>query len=272
VERSPSLDLLLPRAEHSAVLAYAQAHRDGFPGEAVRAEEALDQLQSDVAQSERSAWDAWDGAHPDEAADAPHQLLALLAAGDAEKSADPERAVRAQDALFPPTLLLAQLEPAEQGAEAEPYRPDVVRSEEQSCGAQVLAAWQQPAERLDAARSELREQQAMQRPSWRALQVQVELPQLRAALWGELVAQLLPGPQVVQATRQERQASQPLAARPRVAQQERAAAERKPKLAGRAEPRPGQAWPAEPRLLASAQRPAARGAAARAQRPLPSSA
>jgi hypothetical protein len=176
-----------------------------------------------------------------------------------------------QDALFPPTLLLAQLGPAEQGAEAEPYKPDVVRSGEQSCGAQVLAAWQQPAERLDAARSEPLEQQAMQRPSWRALQVQV-VPQLRAALWGELVAQLLPGPQVVQATRQERQASQPLAARPRVAQQERAAAERKPKLAGRAEPRPGQAWPAEPRLLASAERPAARGAAARAQRQLPSSA
>jgi hypothetical protein len=155
--------------------------------------------------------------------------------------------------LFPPTLLLARLGPAEQGAEAEPYKPDVVRSGEQSCGAQVLAAWQQPAERLDAARSEPLEQQAMQRPSWRAPQVQVELPELRAALRGEPVAQLLPGPQVVQAGQQERQASQPPAARPRVAQQERAAAERKPKLAGWAEPRPGQAWPAEPRLLASAE-------------------
>lgn len=257
--------------ERSAVQACAQAHRDGFPDEPVRAEEALDQLQSDAAQSGPSAWDAWDGARRGEAADAFHQRLALLAAGGAEKSADLERAVQARDALFPPTLRLAQLGPAEQGAEAEPYRPDVVRSGEQSCGAPVLAAWQQPAERPDAARWEPREQQAIQRPSWRALQAQVELPQLRAALRGERVAQLLQGPQVVQATQQERQASQPPAARSRVAQQERAAAERKPKLAGRAEPRPGRAWPAEPRLLASAEPLAPRDAPV-AQPQLPSSA
>ena len=153
---SPSLGLLLHRAGRSAVRACAQAHRDGFPDEPVRAEEALDQLQADAAQWEPSAWDALDGARRDEA-DAPRQLLALPAAEDAEKSADPERAVRAQDALFPPALLLAQLEPAEQDAEAEPYRLDVVRSGEQSCAARVFAAWQQPAERLDAARSESRD-------------------------------------------------------------------------------------------------------------------
>jgi len=173
-ERSPSLDLLLHRAERSAVRACAQAHRDGFPDEPVRAEEGLDQLQADAAQSGPTAWDAWDGARRDEAADAPHQLLALPAAGDAEKSADPEQAVREQDALFLPTLLLAQLEPAEQGEEAEPYRPDVVRSAEQSCAAQVAVARPQPAERLDAACSELQEQRAARKRSLMVQQAQVE--------------------------------------------------------------------------------------------------
>jgi hypothetical protein len=211
-----------------------------------------------------------DGARRDEA-DAPHQLLALPAAEDAEKSADPERAVRAQDALFPPALLLAQLEPAEQDAEAEPYRLDVVRSGEQSCAAQVFAAWQPPAERLDAARSESREPPAVPKRSSMALQVQVELPRLRAAGRGEPVTQRLSGPQVVQAAQLEPQASQAPAARPRDGQQEREPAERKPELAGRAEPRPGQAWLAEPRLLVSAEPLAARDAPV-AQPQLPSSA
>jgi hypothetical protein len=266
------LVLLLPRAERSAVRACAQAHRDGFPDEPVRVEEALDQLQSGAAQWEPSAWDALDGARRDEA-DAHHQLLALPAAEDAEKSADPERAVRAQDAWFPPALLHAQLGQAEQDAEAEPYRPDVVRSGEQSCAAQVFAARQQPAERLDVACSVPREQRRAvpTRPSM-ALQVQVELPRLRAAVRGEPVTQQLLEPLVVQAAQLERQASQPVAARPRVAQQQRVSAERKPELAARSEPRPGQAWAAEPRRLASAERPAGRGAAGQAQLQLPSSA
>ena len=267
-ERSPSLDLLLPRAEHSAVRACAQAHRDGFPDEPVRAEEALDQLQSDAAQSGPSAWDAWDGARRGEAADAPLQLLALLAAGDAEKSADPEPAVRAQDALFPATLLLAQLEPAEQGAEGEPYRPDVVRSGEQSCGAQVFAARQQVAEQLDAECSAPREQRAAPKQSSMALQAQVEQPLPVVALRDERVAQL---PPELQEEQLERQASQRLAAQLWDAPQEWASAEQKPELAVQAEPRPGQAWPPEPRLLASGEPLAARGAVV-AQRQLPSSA
>jgi hypothetical protein len=118
--------------------------------------------------------DALDGARRDEAAFSPLQLLALPAAGDAEKSADPERAVRAQDASFPPVLLLAQLGPAEQDAEAEPYRPDVVQSAEQSCAAQVVAARQQLVEQLDAECSAPQEQRAAPKRSWKALQAQVE--------------------------------------------------------------------------------------------------
>lgn len=265
------MGLLLPRAGHSAVLACAQAHPDGFRDERAREEEALGQLQLDAAQSGPSAWDAWDGARRDEAADVRHQLRALLAAGDAGKSADPERGVRARDASFPPGLPLALLVLAEQDAEAEPYRPDVARSGEQSCAAQVLAARLQPAERLDAARSEPREQRWTQRPSLlKALKAQVELPQLQAAPQGERVAQQRPGPQVVQAAQLERQASQPLAAQSWDAQQERASAERKLELAARAEPRPGQAWAVEPRLLASAEPLAARDAPV-AQPQLPSS-
>lgn len=212
-EHSPSLVLLLPRAEHSAVLDGAQAHRDGFPGERVRAAEALGRLQADVAQSEPSASDAWDGARRDEAADAPHQLQALLAAGDAGKSADPERAVRAQDASSPPGLPPVLLVLVEQDAGAEPYRPDAAQSAEQSCAAQVFAARQQLVEWLGEECSARREQRAVPKRSSMALQAQVELPQLREALPVEPVALLLLEPQVVQAAQLERQASQPLAAR-----------------------------------------------------------
>ena len=125
-------------------------HRDGFLDERGRAEEALAQLQADAVRSELSVWDASDGARPGEAADAPHPRQALLAVGDAGKSADPERVVRARGASFLLELRLALLVLAEQDAVVEPYRPDVARSGEQSCAAQVVAARQQPKERLDA--------------------------------------------------------------------------------------------------------------------------
>jgi hypothetical protein len=207
------LGLLLPRAERSAVRACAQAHRDGFPDEPAREEEGLDRLQADAAQSGPSAWDAWDGAHRVEAADALLQLLALLAAGDAGKSADPERAARAQDASFPPELRLARLGLAEPDAVAGLYTPDEARSAGQSCAAQVFAARQQLVERLDAVCSEPRERHATRRRLSMAPQARVEQPPLVAALRGGPVARLLPEPQVVQAAQLERQASQPPAAR-----------------------------------------------------------
>jgi hypothetical protein len=82
---------------------------------------------------------------------------------------------------------------------------------------------------------------------------------------------LLPGPQVVQAAQLEQQASQPPAARPRVAQQVWVSGERKPEP-GVQKARARQALLPEPRLLASAERLAERDAPAQAQRKLPSSA
>jgi hypothetical protein len=93
-----------------------------------------------------------------------------------------------------------------------------------------------------------------------------------AASRDEPVAQLLPGPQVRQAAQQERQAFQPLAAQSLDAQQERASAERKRERAVQTVPRAQQVSLPEPRLWASGERPAARGAVAQAQRQLPSSA
>jgi hypothetical protein len=168
------LVLLLRRAEHSAVLACEKAHQDGCPDELAREEEGLGQLRVDAAQSEPSAWDAWDGARRGEAADAPLQLLALLAAGDAGKWADPERVGRAQDAWFLPEIPPGPLAPAEQGAVAELYTPDEARSAEQSCAAQVAAARQQPAERPGAVYSELRELQAARKRSSMAPWVRAE--------------------------------------------------------------------------------------------------
>ena len=110
----------------------------------------------------------------------------------------------------------------------------------------------------------------MLRPSWKALQAQVELTQLLGAAPGARVAQLLPGPQVVQAAQLERQASQPLVAQSSDAQQERAP-ERKPEWAVLTELREQQASPQEQQLWASAEPPAARDAAV-AQPQLPSSA
>jgi hypothetical protein len=173
-ERSPSLVLLLPRAGHSAVLAGAQAHRDGFRDERAREAEGLDQLQSDADQWEPSASDASDGARRGEAADALLQLLALLAAGDAGKSADPGRVARARDASFLSELPLGPLALAEQDAVAELYTPDAARSAEQSCAAQVAAARKQPAERTDAVHSGLQERQAARKRSSMAPQVQAK--------------------------------------------------------------------------------------------------
>ena len=226
----------------------------------------------DAAQSEPSAWDAWDGARQGAVADASHQLRALLADGDAGKSADPERVVRAQDASYPRELPLALLALAEQDAEAEPCRPDAAQSGEQSCAAQVFAARQQPAERLGAAHSKPREPRAMPTQSSMALRVQAEMPQPLEALRDERVAQRLPGPKVRQAAQQKRPAFQPLAAQSLDAQQERASEERKRERAVQTAPRAQTASLPEPRLWASGERPAPRSAVAQAQRQLPSSA
>jgi hypothetical protein len=185
------LGLLLLRAEHTAVLAGAKAHRGGFLDERVQAEEALDQLQADAVRSELSVWDASDGARPGEAADAAHQPRALPEDGDAEKSADPAPVVLARDASFPPERPLALLAPAEPDAAAGPYKPDAAQSAELSCAAPVFAARQQLAEAWDAACSVPREQQAAKRSSM-ALLLQKETPPRLAAQQDAAAAQLLP--------------------------------------------------------------------------------
>ena len=232
-----------------------KAHRDGFLDERVRAEEALDQLQADVAQTEPSAWDASDGARLGEAADAAHQPRALPADGDAGKSADPAPVVLAQDASFRPGRPLALLAPAEPDAEAEPYKPDAAQSVEQSCAVQAFVARQQPGERPDAGYSGPREQRAMRKRQSMAARARTELPQLPAALRDAAMAQLLQGPQGVQAVQPGRRASQPQVPRSRDAQQVRASAERKPGWAG---PRAQLVSPAEPGPLASAEPAASR--------------
>jgi hypothetical protein len=252
--------------EHNAVLAGAKAHRDGFLDERVRAEEALDQLQVDAAQTEPSAWDASDGAHPGEAADAAHQPRALPADGDAGKSADQGPVAPAQDAWFRPELRLALWGPAEQDAEAEPYKPDAAQSAEQSCAVQAFAARQQPGERPDAGYSGPPEQPAMRKRQSMALRARTELPQLPAALRDAAMAQLLQGPQAVQPGQRASQAQVP---RSQHAQQVRAAAERKPGWAGQTWPRAQLVSRAEPRPLAWPEPAAARDAPV-AQPQLPS--
>ena len=192
------MGLLLLHAEHIAVLADATAHRDGFPDERGRGEEGLGQLQADVVRLEPSAWDASDGARPGEAADAAHQPRALPEDGDVGRSVDQGPVAPAQDAWFQRELRLALLGPAEQDAEAEPYKPDAAQSAEQSCAAQVSAARQQPGEQPDAGYSGPQEQQAMRKRQSMALRARTELPQLLAALRDAAMAQLLQVPQGVQ--------------------------------------------------------------------------
>jgi hypothetical protein len=149
-----------------------RARPAGCPDEQVPAAEALDQRQADAARLEPNESDAWDGARRGEAVDVHHQLRVHLAAEDVGKSADPARVDRARDASFPLELPLALLGPVERDAVAEPYIPDGARSGEQSCAGLAFAEQQQPAEPRDAVYSEPREQQAMQRPSWRAPQAE----------------------------------------------------------------------------------------------------
>jgi hypothetical protein len=85
--------------ERSVGLACARAHLDGFPVEPAP-EVATPVPRQWVARLPAlAAWDAWDGAHPDAAADEARQHQVQLDA-DAEKLAAPARDGRAQDAEF----------------------------------------------------------------------------------------------------------------------------------------------------------------------------
>jgi hypothetical protein len=138
------LGLLLHRAEHSVGQACAQALLDGYPDAPVPAEEVPDRHPADVAPSEPIAWDAWDAAHQDAAADAELQRLLVLADEDVEKSAGPAQDARVRDAWFQQVRSLARAE--ELDAAAEPYKQDEVQSGERSCAEQEVAAVQQQLE------------------------------------------------------------------------------------------------------------------------------
>jgi hypothetical protein len=209
-------------------------------------EEVLGQLQSDVAQSEPSAWDASDGARPGGAADTGHQRR-TLPADDAGKSADRAPVDLAQDASFLPEPPLALLEAAGQDAAAELCKPDAAQSVEQSCAAQVFEVRPKRVEWLDEACLEPREQKAPKQPSME-LQARAESPQLVEALRDAAAVQLRPEPQVAQAAQQ---VSQPPAEQSWDAQQVRVVAE--PGPAGPKAPRAQQVSRAEPLRWASAE-------------------
>ena len=138
VERSPSSVLPLRRAERSVGLDDARAHPDGCRDELNPEAEGRDRHQSDEVRWEPSAWDAWDGARPDEEADAERLvLLALLADAGAEKSAGRELGGRVQDELFPE---LQREQWARQDAAAELCTRGADRSAERSCAEQAAAA------------------------------------------------------------------------------------------------------------------------------------
>ena len=137
-ERSPSSVLLLHRAERSAGRAGAQALPDGYQDELVLEAAAQVPHQGDDYPPAPAAWDASDVVRRDAAEDARHQRPAQLDAG-AEKSADRARDARALDAQFRlKERWIAIL--AAQAAVAEPCRPDVVPSAEQSCAAREAVA------------------------------------------------------------------------------------------------------------------------------------
>ena len=144
---SPSLGLLLHRAEHTAGPAGAQAHRDAHQDELVPEVARQGPHRGDVARLHPCVWGAWDGARQDAAADAAHPCRAVLADADAGKWAGLAPDVQEQDAFR--TALQSKVR--EQQGAAEPCKPDAVPFEARSCGAPELAG---QTELRDAACSE----------------------------------------------------------------------------------------------------------------------
>jgi hypothetical protein len=119
-----------------------------------------------------AAWDAWDAAHPDEAADAEHQQgLRLEPADAAEKSVDQEPGVPEQHASRRRSeLQVAQAVEVEMDAPGL-CTPVAVRFAEQSCAAQVVAQ-----------QLVLQQQEAWAVHSKRLALLAQKMPELRAVL------------------------------------------------------------------------------------------
>jgi len=133
------LDLLLHRAERSAVLDGARAPRDDCRDERVLAVVAPGQHRSGAVLTAQNAWDAWGVALPAAAGDEAHPHQQLPEDEDAEKSAARARDGRGLDAR----RLECRLELSEReqrAAAAVPCRPDVVQSAERSYEVRALRA------------------------------------------------------------------------------------------------------------------------------------
>ena len=151
-ERSPSSGLLLPPAEHSAALAVALAHPDGYPDAPGPEVAGLDQRPAGADQSTPTASDASDGALQDAAEAAAHQPRPHLADADAGKSAvlelDALEPGGLQSDAQPPPTPVVQAQP---DAEAELYKQDAARSAEQSFAVPAVVERWEPEGQPDAA-------------------------------------------------------------------------------------------------------------------------
>jgi hypothetical protein len=169
------LGLLLRHAEHSVGPAGARERLDGFPDERALEGAARDRHPGDEPPQELSAWDAWDGAHPD-ATDAA-VLRPEPADAGAEKLAALARDARAQDASFRQARQPVQLERLASAAEL--CIPDAVQFAEQSCAELVAAPEVQRQEaELDAARLPVAAVRQMLQPEAQAVPPQTEQAQV----------------------------------------------------------------------------------------------
>jgi len=110
---------------------------------------APDPHQGDENLPAPAAWDASDVARRGAAEDVLHQRPAQPDAG-AEKSADRAQDGRAQDARFRPKERRIAI-PAARASVAEPCRPGVAQSAEQSCAVPEAGAQLRPAAQQDVA-------------------------------------------------------------------------------------------------------------------------
>jgi hypothetical protein len=109
----------------------------------------LVQRRADALPQEPIAWDAWDDARPDAAADEAHRALRLPSAGDAERWVDRVQADRGRDGTFRRLELQAAPE-AEPGALALCTLAEA-RFAERSCAAQEAQMQKQQEAQPDAA-------------------------------------------------------------------------------------------------------------------------
>ena len=205
-ERSPSSVLLLPHAEHSAALACALAHPDGYPDAPGPEAAALDPRPGDADQSRPSASDASDVAPQDAAEAAAHQRRHLADAGAGKSAVLELDALEPDDSQLDAPLRPMPVVQAQPDAVAELCKRDAARSAEQSFAVPVAVERWEPELQWDAplTPAEPQMQPAMVQPEPEGqLQPRAEAvalpdaaaPQLEAQAQYEQASPLLWGPQ-----------------------------------------------------------------------------